>query len=57
METSAKLYSLSFSNVKTYLFVFLICCRKYSIAAALPFGSHGWTDFAAYLFLYTDCRL
>ena len=23
METSAKLYSLSFSNVKTYLFVFL----------------------------------
>ena len=23
METSAKLYSLSFSNVKTYLFAFL----------------------------------
>ena len=25
METSAKLYSLSFSNVKTYLFAFFIC--------------------------------
>lgn len=57
METSAKLYSLSFSNVKTYLFAFLLCCRKYSITAALPSGSHGRTDFAAYLFLYTNCCL
>lgn len=57
METSAKLYSLSFSKRKDLFIRIPICCRKYSIAAALPFGSHGWTDFAAYLFLYTDCRL
>lgn len=28
METSAKLYSLSFSNVKTYLFVFLYLLQE-----------------------------
>ena len=44
METSAKLYSLSFSNVKTYLFAFLFIAGN----IALP---------QLYLFLYTDCRL
>ncbi len=30
METSAKLYSLSFSNVKTYLFAFLFILKSAS---------------------------
>ena len=35
METSAKLYSLSFSNVKTYLFAFLFVAGN----IALPCGT------------------
>lgn len=57
METSAKLYSLSFSNVKTYLFAFLFVAGNIALPQLLPSGSHGRTDFAAYLFLYTNCRL
>lgn len=57
METSAKLYSLSFSNVKTYLFAFLFVAGNIALPQLCHLVPMGRTDFAAYLFLYTDCCL
>ena len=55
METSAKLYSLPFGNVKTYLFALLFVAGN--IAATLPSGPSRRSDVASHLFLYTDSCL
>ena len=53
METSAKLYSLPFGNVKTYLFALLFVAGK----IALPSGPGRRSDVASHLFLHTDSCL
>lgn len=58
METSAKLYSLPFGNVKTYLFALLFVAGNIALPQLchlVPAG--GRSDVASHLFLYTDSCL
>ncbi len=57
METNARFYSLSFGNIKTYLFAFLFIAGTHPSATALPSYSSWWTDITANLLLYSDCSL
>mgnify|MGYP007007066994 CR=1 FL=1 len=56
METSAKLYSLPFGNVKT-IYSPAVRGRKHRLAATLPSGPGRRSDVASHLFLHTDSCL
>lgn len=57
METSAKLYSLNYSNVKTYLFALLFVAGNIALHPTVPPRSLRWTDFITNLLFYLNCRL
>ena len=57
METSAKLYSLNYSNVKTYLFALLFIAGNIALPQLCHFIPYGGPTSAAYLFFHVDCRL
>ena len=54
METSAKLYSLPFGNVKTYLFALLFVAGNIALPQLCHLVPAG---VASHLFLYTDSCL
>lgn len=57
METSAKLYSLPFGNVKTYLFALLFVAGNIALPQLCHLVPAGRSDVASHLFLYTDSCL
>lgn len=57
METSAKLYSLPFGNVKTYLFALLFVAGNIALPQLCHLGPSRRSDVASHLFLYTDSCL
>lgn len=57
METkTVKLYSLDYSNAKTYLMA-VVHCRQYGASSAFPPYTARWYNMVAHLFLYLDRRL
>ncbi len=58
METSAKLYSLPFGNVKTYLFALLFVAGNIALPQLCHLSGPGRrSDVASHLFLHTDSCL
>ena len=57
METSAKLYSLNYSNVKTYLFALLFIAGNIALPQLCHSHTLWWSYPAAHLFFHVDCRL
>lgn len=55
METTVKLYSLNYSNVKTYLFALLFVAGNICITSIVSFGACRWSYPIAYLLFHTDC--
>lgn len=54
METTVKLYSLNYSNVKTYLATSLFIVGNILFPALFSSHSTRWINLAAYLFLHSD---
>ena len=57
METSAKLYSLNYSNVKTYLSALLFIAGNIALPQLCHLIPYGGSYPAAHLFFHVDCRL
>ena len=58
METkTVKLYSLDYSNVKTYLIAGIVHCRQYGITPTFPPYTARRHNMVAHLFLHLNRRI